>query len=86
MELEIKLILANQLGIEATSISNAQSIIHDLGADSIDVVEVIMSLEKKFRIIIETNEVDENVTVQFLLDLVAQKLSETIRPKITPVL
>ena len=75
MENEIKQILAAQLGIALQDINNTHCIVHDLGADSIDVVEVIMSLEKKYRIAIETSEFDETASVQFLLDLVAQKLA-----------
>ena len=74
METQIKEILAKQFGIDHGSIQNHQCIIADLGADSIDLVEIIMSAEGKFKIQIETEEFSSS-TVQFLLDLVATKLA-----------
>ena len=74
MENKIKTILADQFGIDPASITNDKCIINDLHADSIDIVEVIMSVEREFKIAIETEEFTES-TVQFLIDLTAKKLS-----------
>lgn len=74
MEHSIKSILAQQFGIDPASIGNDQCIIKDLGADSIDIVEIIMSVERQFKIAIETHEFTES-TVQFLLDITAEKLA-----------
>jgi acyl carrier protein len=74
MESQIKKILAQQFGIDPDNIQNHQCIIADLGADSIDLVEIIMSAEGQFKIQIETEEFSSS-TVQFLLDLVATKVA-----------
>jgi acyl carrier protein len=75
MEHNIKSILGKQFGVDPASISNHQCIINDLGADSIDVVEIIMAVERQFKIAIETDEFVES-TVQFLLDITAKKLAD----------
>ena len=74
MEEEIKTILANQFGIDPSNILNGQCLNNDLHADSIDVIEIIMSIEREFGIVIQTDEFT-STTVQFLLDLTAKKLS-----------
>lgn len=74
MEHNIKSILAKQFGIDPDSIGNDQCIIKDLGADSIDVVEIIMAVERQFKIAIETHEFKQS-TVQFLLDITAEKIA-----------
>jgi acyl carrier protein len=47
---KVKTIVADQLGIDASEISMESSFIDDLGADSLDIVELIMALEEEFDI------------------------------------
>lgn len=47
---KVKDIIADQLGIDATEIKMESSFIDDLGADSLDIVELIMALEEEFDI------------------------------------
>jgi acyl carrier protein len=75
MEDKIRSILAQQFGIDPVSIDMDQCIIKDLGADSIDIVEIIMSVERQFKIAIETNEFTQS-TVQFLVDITQKKLAD----------
>jgi acyl carrier protein len=75
MEQEIKTILADQFGIEADSISNDMCIINDLNSDSLDDTEIIVAVEKKYKIAIDPEEFTET-TVQFLLDLATKKAAK----------
>ncbi|MBE7034945.1 MAG: acyl carrier protein [Ruminococcaceae bacterium] len=64
MEFEkIKDIISGQLGTEAGSISMETSFVDDLGADSLDLVELIMALEEEFDMEIEDGEVENIKTV-----------------------
>jgi acyl carrier protein len=76
MEDTIKNILATQFGIEASAINNDMSIVNDLGADSIDVVELIMELETVFNLELETDESNAADTVQKIIDLITLKLQK----------
>ncbi len=55
---KIKEMLATQLDIEEDKISMESSIVDDLGADSLDVVDLIMSLEEEFDIEIPDEEIE----------------------------
>lgn len=76
MEDKIKDILATQFGIESSAINNSMSIVNDLGADSIDVVELIMELEIVFNIELETDESNAADTVQKIIDLILLKMQQ----------
>ena len=60
-------ILGEQLGINKTEIKEEQNLITDLGMDSLDTVEVIMSLEKEFGIKIPDGEVSNLATVKDII-------------------
>jgi acyl carrier protein len=66
-------LLAEQYGVSADSIT-ADTNILDLGADSLDIVETQISIEKEFNIDIETSEYENRTTVKDLLDLIVLKL------------
>ena len=59
----IKDILSEQLDVEPEEITEQSNIIEDLGADSLDVVEMLMSLEDEFNVIITDEKVHEFTTV-----------------------
>ena len=59
----IKDILSEQLDVEPEEITEQPNIIEDLGADSLDVVEMLMSLEDEFNVIITDEKVHEFTTV-----------------------
>lgn len=68
--------LANQLGIDAGTIRPDTNIIDDLGADSLDVVELITTMEDEFNIIITDERIRELFTVgevaEFLENLIGK--------------
>ncbi|MBE7051394.1 MAG: acyl carrier protein [Ruminococcaceae bacterium] len=60
---KVKDIIANQLGVDADSITMNSSFIEELGADSLDVVELIMALETEFDLEIPEDEAENVSTV-----------------------
>lgn len=55
--------VAHQLGVEAETIMKESSFVEDLGADSLDVVELVMALEEEFEIEIPDEQAEKIVTV-----------------------
>ena len=64
-------IVAEQLGSGEDEISNESSFIDDLGADSLDTVELVMSLEDEFDIEIPDDDAENIATVQAAIDYVS---------------
>ncbi|HOD92434.1 MAG TPA: acyl carrier protein [Clostridia bacterium] len=60
---KVKAIIVEQLGVDADSITMESSFIEDLGADSLDIVELIMSMEDQFKITIPNTEAENISTV-----------------------
>ena len=48
IEVRVKKIIAEQLGVEESQVTNEKSFVADLGADSLDTVELVMALEDEF--------------------------------------
>ena len=67
-------IIANQLGIEEEDITAAASVIDDLGADSLDVVELVMALEEEFDLEIPDEEAEKITNVQNIFDYMENAL------------
>ncbi|NNG08432.1 MAG: acyl carrier protein, partial [Desulfobacteraceae bacterium] len=67
-------IIANQLGIEEDDITAEASVIDDLGADSLDVVELVMALEEAFDLEIPDEEAEKITSVQNIFDYMANAL------------
>jgi acyl carrier protein len=74
MRKRIVQIIAKQLGIEETEVSAQSSVVEDLGADSLDVVELIMALEEEFDLEIPDTEAEKIVNVQNILDYMENAL------------
>lgn len=60
---KVKEILADQLDVEQSKVTLQSSITEDLGADSLDVVDLIMSLEEEFNIEIPDEDIENIKTV-----------------------
>ena len=68
VEEKVKNIVAKQLGLGEDEVNNESSFIDDLGADSLDTVELVMSLEDEFDIEISDDEAENILTVQAAID------------------
>jgi acyl carrier protein len=64
MKEKIVEIIANQLGIDRGDVTPEASVVDDLGADSLDVVELIMALEEEFNLEIPDEEAEKIKSVQ----------------------
>lgn len=60
---QVKKIAADKLGIDEAKITESAAFVNDLGADSLDVVEFVMEVEKEFDIAIPDDEAGKMVTV-----------------------
>ena len=67
---KIKKIIVEQLGVAEASITLESSFIDDLGADSLDTVELIMAIEEEFDIEIPDSDAEKVVSVQDVVDYV----------------
>jgi len=67
-----------QLGIEASTVKPAASFVDDLGADSLDRVELVMALEEAFGVEIPDDDAEKIVTVQDAIDYV-QKHAKSVK-------
>ena len=63
LEGKVKAIIADKLGVEEVDISPDSSFTNDLGADSLDTVELIMEFEKDFEVTIPDEDAEKIVTV-----------------------
>jgi len=72
----IKKIIVEQLSVSEDSITEDSRFIEDLGADSLDFVELVMAIEEEFDIEINENEVDKLSTVGDAVNYVKSVLGE----------
>ncbi len=70
VESRVKAIVIEQLGVDESEVSNGSSFIDDLGADSLDTVELVMALEEEFGTEIPDEEAEKITTVQLAIDYV----------------
>lgn len=73
LEPKVREIIAEQLGINEEEIQTDSSFMADLGADSLDVVELVMALEEEFEIEIPDADAEKLVTVQKLVQYLETK-------------
>lgn len=64
----IKQIIAEQLGVDEAEIKNESHFIDDLGADSLDTVELVMAFEEEFGVEIPDEEAEKITTVQSAIE------------------
>lgn len=72
----VKEIIVDQLGVDPDKVVPQASFIDDLGADSLDTVELIMAFEEEFSIEIPDEEAENLTTVGAALDYLKQKLEQ----------
>ena len=61
---KVKDIIEKELGVEREKLTNEASFIEDLGADSLDIVELVMAMEEEFEVEIPDDEAEKIKTVQ----------------------
>lgn len=77
VEDKVKSIIVEQLGVKPEEITPAASFIDDLGADSLDTVELIMALEEEFSIEIPDEDAEKLTTVGMAIKYIEQKASSS---------
>lgn len=70
IEQRVKKIVAEQLGVNEAEVKNESSFQDDLGADSLDIVELVMALEEAFECEIPDEEAEKITTVQQAVDFI----------------
>jgi acyl carrier protein len=78
VEDKVKQIIVDQLGVEPSEVTPAASFVDDLGADSLDRVELIMALEETFGVEIPDEEAEKISTVQDAVDYI-QKNAKSVK-------
>lgn len=72
IEERVKKIIVEQLGVKDEDVRNDASFVDDLGADSLDTVELVMALEEEFECEIPDEEAEKITTVQQAIDYVKE--------------
>jgi|TARA_B100001287_G_C22260415_1_gene334621 acyl carrier protein len=70
VENRVKKIVAEQLGVNESEIKNESTFVDDLGADSLDTVELVMALEEEFETEIPDEEAEKIASVQQAIDYI----------------
>ncbi len=74
IEERVKKIIIEQLGVKEEQVANDASFVDDLGADSLDTVELVMALEEEFECEIPDEDAEKITTVQQAIDYVTTHL------------
>jgi len=76
IEERVKKIVVEQLGVKEEEVTSEASFVDDLGADSLDTVELVMALEEEFECEIPDEEAEKITTVQQAVDYVNNHLDK----------
>jgi acyl carrier protein len=76
VEARVKKIVAEQLGVAEADIKSESSFVEDLGADSLDNVELVMALEEEFECEIPDEQAEKITTVQQAVDYVKNQVKQ----------
>lgn len=73
----VKKIVVEQLGVKEEEVTNDASFVDDLGADSLDTVELVMALEEEFDIEIQDEDAEKITTIQQAIDYIESRVKES---------
>jgi acyl carrier protein len=73
IEQKVKQIIVEQLGVDEAQVDDSASFVDDLGADSLDIVELVMAFEEAFDIDIPDEDAEKISTVKEAIDYIASK-------------
>jgi len=73
IEVKVKKIISEQLGVPEGDVKPEASFVNDLGADSLDTVELVMALEEEFSVEIPDEDAEKIATVQNAIDYIKSK-------------
>ncbi len=76
MDDRVREIIANELGVEMEKVTEDANFVEDLGADSLDTVELVMAFEEEFEIEIPDEDAEEMQTVSDAIDYLSEKSGE----------
>lgn len=76
VEARVKAIVSEQLGVDLEKITLEASFVDDLGADSLDTVELVMALEEEFDTEIPDEEAEKITTIQQAIDYIMEHVSK----------
>ncbi len=75
VEKKVKAIIVEQLGVEESEVTPTASFVDDLGADSLDTVELVMAFEEEFSIEIPDEDAEKIVTVRDAVEYIKSHIS-----------
>ena len=76
VEQKVKQIIVEQLGVDESQVDGAASFVDDLGADSLDIVELVMAFEEAFELEIPDEDAEKIGTVKDAIDYITAKTAK----------
>ena len=76
VEQKVKQIIVEQLGVDEAAVDGTASFVDDLGADSLDIVELVMAFEEAFEVDISDEDAEKIRTVKDAVDYIEAKLAK----------
>ena len=73
---KVKEIIAEQLGVEESEVTDSASFIDDLGADSLDTVELVMALEEEFETEIPDEDAEKIITIKDAVTYIVARMEK----------
>jgi acyl carrier protein len=76
VEQKVKQIIVEQLGVDESQVDGSASFVDDLGADSLDIVELVMAFEEAFELDIPDEDAEKIASVKDAIDYIEAKMAK----------